>query len=45
MPRFNTLVAFRVPRWHEVTPVEAGAPDGGRLSVFGWFYELAEEGE
>ena len=35
--KFNRLVAFRVPRWHEVTAVMATRP---RLSVFGWF--LAE---
>ena len=35
--KYNRLVAFRVPRWHEVTAVMATRP---RLSVFGWF--LAE---
>ena len=28
------MVAFRIPRFHEVTPVAAPRP---RLSVFGWF--------
>ena len=33
-PRFNTAVAFRIPRWHEVAPVLGPEP---RHSVFGWF--------
>jgi hypothetical protein len=37
-PQYNTLVAFAVPRWHEVLPVADGAPEGGRRSLFGWFY-------
>jgi Rps23 Pro-64 3,4-dihydroxylase Tpa1-like proline 4-hydroxylase len=36
LPEFNSLVAFRVPRWHAVEPIEEGAPR--RLSLFGWFY-------
>ena len=36
VPRFNTLVAFRVPRWHAVERVAAGAR-APRLSLFGWF--------
>ena len=36
VPRFNTLCAFRVPRWHSVEPVAAGAPRA-RMSIFGWF--------
>jgi hypothetical protein len=44
VPTHNTLVAFRVPRVHEVTAVAPDAPAGaGRLSLFGWSYELAEE--
>jgi Rps23 Pro-64 3,4-dihydroxylase Tpa1-like proline 4-hydroxylase len=34
-PAFNTLFAFRIPRWHAVTPLAAAAPR--RLSLFGWF--------
>ncbi len=30
VPRFNRVVAFRIPRWHEVTAVTAARP---RLSV------------
>jgi Rps23 Pro-64 3,4-dihydroxylase Tpa1-like proline 4-hydroxylase len=40
VPQFNTLVAFRVPRLHEVTPVLTDAKR--RYSVFGW---LLTEGE
>ena len=40
VPRFNTLVAFRVPRWHAVTPLAPGAPR--RLSLFGWFLRPGE---
>ena len=32
----NTLLAFRVPRRHAVSPVAPGAPF--RFSFFGWFY-------
>jgi Rps23 Pro-64 3,4-dihydroxylase Tpa1-like proline 4-hydroxylase len=39
-PAFNTLFAFRVPRWHAVTPLAPGAPR--RLSLFGWFLERGE---
>lgn len=35
VPRFNTLVAFAVPRLHEVSRVTT---DRRRFSVFGWFY-------
>ena len=44
VPEFNTLVAFRVPRLHEVTRM---ATDRPRLTVFGWMlrpgrlYDLA----
>jgi len=33
-PEFNSLVCFRVPRWHAVTAVTCDVP---RYSVFGWF--------
>uniref|UniRef100_A0A0G4I3J3 Prolyl 4-hydroxylase alpha subunit domain-containing protein n=1 Tax=Chromera velia CCMP2878 TaxID=1169474 RepID=A0A0G4I3J3_9ALVE len=50
VPEFNSLVAFRVPRYHEVTRV---SPSCGRsrYSVFGWFlqegrlYELKTQEE
>jgi hypothetical protein len=35
VPLFNSLVAFRVPRMHEVTPLNTDRP---RFSIFGWFY-------
>ena len=38
LPVFNTLVAFRIPRWHEVSPVTPAAPPRSRLSIFGWAY-------
>ena len=38
VPEFNTLVAFKVPRMHAVTPVAEGASQP-RLSLFGWFLE------
>ena len=34
-PTFNSLVAFRVPRWHAVEHVAPGPH--ARLSVFGWW--------
>ena len=34
VPEFNSIAAFRVPRWHIVTPVACDEP---RYSVFGWF--------
>lgn len=34
-PRFNSMVAFLVPRLHQVQELAAGAPP--RFSVFGWF--------
>ena len=34
VPEFNSLVAFRVPREHEVTRCTGDRP---RYSVFGWF--------
>jgi hypothetical protein len=41
-PQFNSLVAFTVPRQHEVTAVQAAFP-GKRLSLFGWFLEPGEK--
>ena len=42
-PKFNRLVVFSVPRFHQVTPVvpqpHASAPPRLRLSVFGWFMQ------
>ena len=38
VPEFNTLVAFKVPRMHAVTPVAESASQP-RLSLFGWFLE------
>lgn len=35
VPEFNSLVAFRVPRMHEVTPCTPLATR--RFSIFGWF--------
>merc|ERR1712203_281093 len=35
VPTFNSLVAFLVPRVHEVEELAADCPP--RLSVFGWF--------
>lgn len=34
VPEFNSLVAFRIPRYHQVTKVLVNRP---RFSVFGWF--------
>eukprot|EP00882_Tetradesmus_deserticola_P015103 GHRQ01016079.1.p1 GENE.GHRQ01016079.1~~GHRQ01016079.1.p1 ORF type:complete len:321 (+),score=104.82 GHRQ01016079.1:337-1299(+) len=36
LPAFNSMVAFRIPRWHEVRPVTGDKP---RYSIFGWFLE------
>ena len=41
VPRFNSLVAFWVPRMHEVTPMLTRRE---RLSVFGWFYVRCPSG-
>ena len=42
-PKFNRLVMFSVPRFHQVTPVVAQATASAaphlRLSVFGWFMQ------
>eukprot|EP00931_Biecheleriopsis_adriatica_P090279 TRINITY_DN64295_c0_g1_i1.p1 TRINITY_DN64295_c0_g1~~TRINITY_DN64295_c0_g1_i1.p1 ORF type:complete len:351 (+),score=78.11 TRINITY_DN64295_c0_g1_i1:30-1082(+) len=37
VPRFNSLVAFLVPRVHQVEELAAGCPP--RFSLFGWFSE------
>ena len=34
VPEFNSLIAFRIPRFHEVTAVTA---ERARYSIFGWF--------
>ena len=34
VPEYNSLIAFRIPRFHEVTAVTANR---ARYSVFGWF--------
>lgn len=39
VPRFNSLVAFLVPRVHEVQELVAGCPP--RFTVFGWFSDDA----
>jgi hypothetical protein len=38
VPEFNSVIAFRIPRFHEVEAVKADRP---RYSIFGWF--LSEE--
>lgn len=35
VPEFNSVVLFRIPRMHEVTPVTITSQK--RLSIFGWF--------
>lgn len=35
VPEFNSLIAFQVPRWHEVSKMECTR---SRYSVFGWFW-------
>eukprot|EP01124_Arcella_intermedia_P018905 TRINITY_DN26028_c0_g1_i1.p1 TRINITY_DN26028_c0_g1~~TRINITY_DN26028_c0_g1_i1.p1 ORF type:complete len:182 (-),score=53.41 TRINITY_DN26028_c0_g1_i1:77-622(-) len=48
VPEFNSLVAFQVPRLHEVTPVTS---THSRYAIFGWFlkpgmlYKMDEEEE
>jgi Rps23 Pro-64 3,4-dihydroxylase Tpa1-like proline 4-hydroxylase len=37
VPEFNSLVAFRVPRFHQVKPVLV--PSLERYSIFGWFFK------
>eukprot|EP00439_Symbiodinium_sp_Y106_P017342 s4628_g2.t1 len=39
LPRFNSLVAFLVPRVHQVEELAAGCPP--RFSIFGWFSDTA----
>lgn len=34
VPEWNSVVAFDVPRWHEVTPCSTNRC---RYSIFGWF--------
>eukprot|EP01087_Luapelamoeba_hula_P019098 TRINITY_DN6280_c0_g1_i1.p1 TRINITY_DN6280_c0_g1~~TRINITY_DN6280_c0_g1_i1.p1 ORF type:complete len:415 (+),score=58.36 TRINITY_DN6280_c0_g1_i1:304-1548(+) len=36
VPQFNSLIAFKVPRHHMVTPVTSAAK--ARCSIFGWFH-------
>ncbi|GIL72735.1 hypothetical protein Vretimale_4446 [Volvox reticuliferus] len=36
VPLWNSVVAFRVPRYHAVTPMTTNRP---RYSIFGWFLE------
>ena len=36
VPEFNSIVAFRIPRFHIVTPV---VPPHERYSIFGWILE------
>ena len=39
IPKFNSLVAFEVPRFHEVTSVKKRLGRDPRFSIFGWFLE------
>jgi hypothetical protein len=36
VPEYNSAVMFRIPRWHQVTPVTGDRP---RYSIFGWFLQ------
>lgn len=36
VPEFNSAIAFRVPRYHEVTRMNTNQP---RFSVFGWYLQ------
>ena len=36
VPEFNSVIAFRVPRYHEVTRMNTNQP---RFSVFGWYLQ------
>mmetsp|Transcript_2713 Transcript_2713/g.3657 ORF Transcript_2713/g.3657 Transcript_2713/m.3657 type:complete len:112 (+) Transcript_2713:332-667(+) len=36
-PQFNSLIAFMVPRFHEVTAVRSRKGRDPRYSIFGWF--------
>ena len=46
VPEFNSLIAFNVPRFHEVQALTTDRP---RYSIFGWFlssgilYEVMQE--
>ena len=48
VPEFNSLIAFNVPRFHEV---QALTTDRARYSIFGWFlsngilYEVTQAGQ
>mmetsp|Transcript_17382 Transcript_17382/g.29791 ORF Transcript_17382/g.29791 Transcript_17382/m.29791 type:complete len:484 (+) Transcript_17382:80-1531(+) len=35
VPEFNSCILFRIPHWHQVTPVVS--PDHPRYTLFGWF--------
>ncbi len=37
VPEFNSLVAFKVPRYHQVTAVASS--ERPRYSIFGWFLQ------
>ena len=39
-PIFNSLVAFLVPRLHEVDMMKT---DRNRITIFGWFYKLQKQ--
>lgn len=43
LPEFNSMVAFRVPRWHKVT--EVTEPGKKRYSLFGWVLEPGKKYE
>ena len=36
VPEFNSVIAFRVPRYHQVTRMNTNQP---RFSVFGWYLQ------
>ena len=40
VPEFNSAVVFRVPRFHQVTPVKTHLP---RYSLFGWWLVKGEK--
>ena len=39
VPEFNSLIAFTVPRWHQVEVMLTHRP---RYSIFGWFLEAGQ---
>ena len=39
IPKFNSIVAFEIPRFHEVTRVIDRSGRDPRYSIFGWFLE------